>query len=100
MSWAFVFALAATAYGFKVLGLILVGDRTMPPLLDRCLALIPAALIAAIVVKDTFSVGQHLQLDARAVGVGAAAIAAWRRAPLILVIVIGATVTAAVRAAS
>ena len=100
MSWAFVFALAATAYGFKVLGLILVGDRTMPPLLDRCLALIPAALIAAIVVKDTFSVGQHLQLDARAVGVGAAAIAAWRRAPLILVIVIGAAVTAAVRAAS
>ncbi len=98
MTWTFVFALAATAYGFKVLGLILVGDRTMPPLLDRCLALIPAALIAAIVVKDTFSVGQHLQLDARAVGVGAAAIAAWRKAPLILVIVIGAAVTAAVRA--
>ena len=98
MSWAFVFALAATAYGFKVLGLVLVGDRTMPPLLDRCLGLIPAALIAAIVVKDTFSVGQHLQLDARAVGVGAAAIAAWRKAPLILVIVIGAAVTAAVRA--
>jgi branched-subunit amino acid transport protein len=98
MSWAFVFALAATAYGFKVLGLVLVGDRTLPPLLDRCLALIPAALIAAIVVKDTFSIGQHLQLDARAVGVGAAAIAAWRKAPLILVIVIGAVVTAAVRA--
>ncbi len=98
MSWWFVFALAATAYGFKVLGLVLVGDRKMPPLLDRCLALIPAALIAAIVVKDTFSVGQHLQLDARAAGVGAAAIAAWRRAPLILVIVIGAAVTAVVRA--
>ncbi len=98
MSWAFVFSLAATAYGFKVLGLVLVGDRTLPPLLDRCLALIPAALIAAIVVKDTFSIGQHLQLDARAVGVGAAAIAAWRKAPLILVIVIGAVVTAAVRA--
>jgi branched-subunit amino acid transport protein len=98
MSWWFVFALAATAYGFKVLGLVLVGDRTMPPVLDRCLALIPAALIAAIVVKDTFSVGQHLQLDARAAGVGAAVIAAWRRAPLIAVIVIGAAVTAAVRA--
>jgi len=98
MSWAFVFALAATAYGFKVLGLVLVGDRTLPPVLDRCLALIPAALIAAIVVKDTFSVGQHLQLDARAVGVGAAVVAAWRKAPLIAVIVIGATVTAVARA--
>jgi len=98
MSWGFVFALAATAYGFKVLGLVLVGDRTLPPVLERCLALIPAALIAAIIVKDTFSIGQHLQLDARAAGVGAGVIAAWRKAPLIAVIVIGAAVTAAVRA--
>jgi branched-subunit amino acid transport protein len=100
VSWAFVFLLAATAYGFKVLGLVLVGDRALPPMLDRCLSLIPAALIAAIVVKDTFSVGQHLQVDARAAGVGAAVIAAWRKAPLILVIVIGAVVTAGVRAVS
>ena len=68
MSWGFVFALGVTAFAFKVLGLVLVGDREMPPVLDRCLVLIPAALIAAIVVKDTFSIGQHLQLDARAVG--------------------------------
>ncbi|MDP2291122.1 MAG: AzlD domain-containing protein [Actinomycetota bacterium] len=98
MSWGFVLALAATSYGFKALGLVLVGDRTLPPVLDRCLALIPAALIAAIIVNDTFAVGKHLQLDARAAGVGAAVIAAWRRAPLIAVIVIGAAVTAAVRA--
>lgn len=97
MTWTFVFALAATAYGFKVLGLVLVGDRRLPPTLDRCLALIPAALIAAIVVKDTFSIGQQLQLDARAAGVAAAAIAAWRKAPLIAVIIIGAAVTAALR---
>ena len=100
MTWTFVIALAATAYGFKVLGLVLVGDRQLPPILDRCLALIPAALIAAIVVKDTFSIGQQLQLDARVAGVAAAAIAAWRKAPLIAVIVIGAAVTAALRAAS
>jgi branched-subunit amino acid transport protein len=98
MSWTFVIVLACTAYAFKVLGLVIIGDRQLPPMLDRCLALIPAALIAAIVVKDTFSVGQHLQIDARAAGVGAAVIAAWRKAPLIAVIVIGAAVTAAVRA--
>ena len=98
MSWAFIFILAATAYGFKVLGLVLVGDRELPPMLDRCLALIPAALIAALVVKDTLSVGQHLQIDARVAGVGAAVIAAWRKAPLIAVILIGAAVTAAIRA--
>ena len=98
MSWTFVFALALTAYSFRVLGLVLIGDRVLPPMLDRCLELIPAALIAALVVKDTFSVGQNLQIDARVAGVAAAVIAAWRKAPLIAVIVIGAAVTAALRA--
>ena len=98
MSWTFVFALAVTAYAFRVLGLVLIGDRLLPPILDRCVELIPAALIAALVVKDTFSVGQQLQIDARVAGVAAAVIAAWRKAPLIAVIVIGAAVTAALRA--
>ena len=97
MSWTFVFLLAGTAYAFKVLGLVLVGDRTLPPVVDRCLALIPAALIAAIVMLNTFADGQHLQVDARAAGVGAAVVAAWRKAPLIVVIVIGAAVTALAR---
>jgi branched chain amino acid efflux pump len=98
MTWTLILVLAAGAYFFKVLGLVVIGDRTLPPVLDRCLGLIPAALIAALVVKDTFSVGQQLQIDARAAGVGVAAILAWRKAPLIVVIIVGAGVTAAVRA--
>ena len=97
MSWALVIGLAATAYAFKVFGLVVVGDRTLPPRLARCLDRIPAALVAAIVMKDTFSSGQHLVLDARVAGVAAAVAAAWRRAPLIVVIVVGVAVTAAVR---
>ena len=100
MTWTLILLLAAGAYSFKVLGLVIIGDRPLPAVLERCLNLIPAALIAALIVKDTFSVGQHLQIDARAAGVGAAVVAAWRRAPLIVVIVIGAAVTAAVRAAN
>ena len=98
MSWTFVLVLAAGAYALKALGLVLFGGRHLPPTLDRCLALIPAALIAALVVKDTFSIGQDLQLDARAAGLAAAVVAAWRQLPLIAVIVLGAGVTAAVRA--
>ena len=97
MTWTLVFLLAGGSYFFKVLGLVVIGDRPLPPVLERCLALIPAALFPALIFKDTFSIGQHLQLDARAAGVGAAVIAAWRRVPLILVIVIGAVVTAVVR---
>lgn len=100
MSWWLVIALAAGAYACKVLGLVVFGGRVLPPRVDRCLALIPAALIAALVVKDTFTIGQHIQLDARAAGVAAAVLAAWRRLPLIAVIVIGATVTAVLRLAT
>jgi len=99
VTWWLVLTLAAGAYACKVLGLVVFGGRTVPPRLDRCLALIPAALLAALVVKDTFSAGQHLQLDARALGVAAAVIAAWRRLPLVVVILVGATVTALVRLA-
>ena len=98
MTWTLVFGLAAGAYTFKVLGLVVIGDRCLPAALERCLALIPAALIAALIVKDTFSVGHHLAVDARAAGVGVAVVAAWRNAPVILVIVLGAATTAMLRA--
>ena len=70
-----------------------------PPSAQRAIGepLIPAAMIAALVVNDTFAAGKDLVLDARAAGVAAAALAAGRRAPLIVVVVIGAAVTAAVR---
>jgi branched-subunit amino acid transport protein len=97
MSWTYVLVLAATAFGFKALGLVVLGSRQIPAVVARCLALIPAALISAIVMKDTFSNGQHLQIDARLAGMSAAAVLAWRRVPLIVVIVVGAGVTALVR---
>ena len=98
MTWTLVLVLAAVAYAFKVTGLVVLGGRRLPAVVDRCLALIPAALVAALVVKDTFASGQSLVVDARVAGVGVAAVLAWRRVPLIAVIVAGAAVTAGVRA--
>ena len=98
MTWTFIVLLALGAYGFKVLGLVIIGDRRLPTALERSLALIPVALMPALIVSATFSVGHHLQIDARAAGVGAAVIAAWRKVPMVLVIVIGVAVTALVRA--
>jgi branched-subunit amino acid transport protein len=100
VSWTLVLALAAGAYACKVLGLVVLGGRPMPPVAQRCLLLIPAALLPALVVQDTFGLGRMLVVDERAVGVGVAAVAAWRRAPLIVVIVLGAAVTALLRRAS
>lgn len=97
MTWTLIILLAVGAYAFKVTGLIILGGRSLPPVFERCLGLIPAAIITALVMKDTFTVGQDLILDARALGIAVAVIAAWKRAPLIVVIVLGAAVTALVR---
>lgn len=97
MTWTLVLLLALGAYAFKFTGLVVIGSRTLPPVVERCLALIPAAVISALIVKDTLTQGQDIVIDARAAGIAVAIIAAWRRAPLIAVIVLGAAVTAAVR---
>jgi branched-subunit amino acid transport protein len=97
MSWAAVAVLAAFAYGFKFLGLAVLGSRPLPEPLSRCLVLLPAALLPALVVVNTLSTGRSIVLDARLPGVAAAGVAVWRKAPFPLVIVIGAAVTALVR---
>jgi branched-subunit amino acid transport protein len=97
MTWTLVILLTLGAYAFKVTGLVFLGGRSLPPKFERCLALIPAAVVTALVMKDTFTTGQDLVLDARALGIAVAGIAAWRKAPLIVVIVLGAAVTALVR---
>ena len=97
MTWTLIILLTLGAYAFKVTGLVILGGRTLPPIFERCLALIPAAVVTALVMKDTFTQGQELVLDARALGITVAGIAAWRKAPLIVVIVLGAAVTALVR---
>ena len=97
MSWLTLLVIAGGAYGFKALGLVVLGGRTLPRRLQACVDLLPAALLPALVVVNTFVTGRHLVLDARAAGVAAAALAAWRRAPLPVVILLGAFVTALVR---
>ena len=98
MSWWFIVALAAGCYAFKVLGLVIIGDRRMPPVVIRCLALIPPAMISALVALNTFSVGQHLVIDARAAGLGVALVAVLLRAPVLVVVVLAAATAALVRA--
>ncbi len=97
MSWALIIALAVGAYAFKFTGLVVLGGRSLPASFERCLALIPAAVISALIVIDTLTRGREIVLDARAVGILVAIVAAWRRLPLIAVIVLGATTTALLR---
>lgn len=95
--WGLIVLLSVVAFGLKVLGFVVVGGRRLPAMLERCLALIPASLLAALVAKDTFTSAQSLVLDARAAGLIVAVIAVWRRAPFIVVVVAAMAATALVR---
>lgn len=97
MTWTLVFALSAAAYGLKLLGAVIVGQRTMPPVVERCLLLIPAALLAGLIAKDTFTVGQSIGVDARAAGLVVAAVATWKKLPFAVIIVLGVGTTAVLR---
>ena len=98
MSWTALLALAAGAYAFKVLGLVVLGPRATGGAALRLTALLPAALLPALVAVQTFADGRSLVLDARVAGVAVGAVAVWRKAPFVLVVVLAAATTALCRA--
>jgi len=62
----------------------------------RLVGLVPVALLAALVVVEAVANGSSYDLDwPRLAGFGVGAVAVWRRAPF-LVVVVAAAVTAAV----
>jgi len=98
MSWWALLGLAAAAYGLKAVGLVVLGPRAVEGPALRLTALLPAALLPALVVVNTFAGDRRLVLDARAVGLAVAVLATWRRAPFVVVVGLAAGATALVRA--
>jgi hypothetical protein len=98
MSWAAVIVLGAGAYVFKAVGLVALGRRAVDGRVVALAALLPAALLAALVMVNTFAGDRRLVLDARAVGLAVAVVATWRRAPFLVTVVAAAVATAGVRA--
>jgi hypothetical protein len=60
--------------------------------------LLAPALLAALIATNTLGSGRALVIDARLAGLAAAAVALALRAPVLLVVVIAAAVTAILRA--
>ena len=89
--------LSIGTYGLKAAGPLLLGGRRLPARLDTVSQLLPAALLAALVVVSTVADGRNITVDARLLGVVAAGIALWRRAPFVVVVIVAVAVTAAVR---
>ena len=95
--WVTIAALALATAVLKIAGPLLLGGRSLHANAFAVLELLASALLAALVVVETFANGRHLTIDARVAGVVFAAILLWRRAPMTVVVIGAAAATALVR---
>jgi hypothetical protein len=95
--WAAVLVAAAGCYLLKLAGLSVPEHVLERPAVRRAAALLPVAMLAALVVVQTFSSGQRLVVDARVVGVAVALLAVLLRAPFIVVVAAATVATALTR---
>jgi len=96
-AWAAVLLVGAGTFVLKAVGPVAVAGRRVPARADRLLALLAPAILAALVVDETFATGRSLVVDARSAGAAAGVLAVLSRAPLWLVVVVGAVATAIAR---
>ncbi|MCK1798766.1 AzlD domain-containing protein [Streptomyces sp. XM4193] len=97
--WAAIGLTAVGCYLVKLLGLSVPAGALERPLVRRVAVLVPVALLSALTALQTFGTDSgSVVLDARAVGVGAAAVALVLRAPFLVVIAVAVLVTALARA--
>jgi branched-subunit amino acid transport protein len=101
MIWAAVLACAAGCYLLKLAGMSVPERALAHPLVRRTADLLPVVLLAALVAVQVLAGKRHgdvaLVVDARVVGLAAAAVALLLRAPFIVVVAVAAIAAALVR---
>jgi uncharacterized membrane protein len=95
--WTVLGVLSIGTYLLKSAGPLLLGNRTLPPLFERIINLLPPALLAALVVTAAVASKGRLVADARLVGLAAAIMALQRKAGFVTVVIVAALATAAAR---
>ncbi|MQA23953.1 MAG: AzlD domain-containing protein [Micromonosporaceae bacterium] len=99
MTLTAILLLAAGTYAFRLAGPLL-GDRIeLSEERQEWLRLPAIALLAALVATATLYSAAEFAGWARVIGVAVAALAAWRRAPFVVVVMAAAAVTALLRLA-
>jgi uncharacterized membrane protein len=98
--WLLVAAAVAGCYLLKLVGYLVPARVLDHPQVRRLVELVPVALLAALVVVEAIADGRHWQFDGpRLAGFAVAAIAVWRRAPFLVVVVLAAVTAALLRLA-
>jgi branched-subunit amino acid transport protein len=97
-TWLVVGLVGAGTIAIKAIGPVLLGGRPLPERLSSVIELLAPALLGALVAVQTFGNGKALAVDERVLGVAVAAIAIWRKAPLLVVVILATITTALARA--
>lgn len=98
-AWLVVAVVGAVTGAFKASGPVPLGRRELAPRALALVSLLAPALLAALVVTLTFGGDRELTVDARGLGVGVAALAYLRGAPVLAGMALAALVTALARLA-
>jgi branched-subunit amino acid transport protein len=97
--WVAVVASGIGCYLLKLAGLSVPPRLLERPLVERIADLIPVALLSALIAVQVLARGHELVIDARALGLAAAAVLLLVRAPFLVVVFGAALVAALVRLA-
>jgi uncharacterized membrane protein len=95
--WLVVALVGAGTVVIKGAGPVLLGGRPLPTRVNSVIELLAPAVLGALVAVQTFGAGQGLVVDERVIGMAAAGVALWRKAPLLLVVAVAAAATALAR---
>lgn len=97
--WILIAVLALGTAILKASGPVSLAGRPISARVRRVITLLPASVLAGLLLSETFTTSHPHQftIDARAAGLMAAGAALLLRAPLVLVLIIAAAVTALVR---
>lgn len=98
MIWLAVLATAALCYALKVAGWFVPARLLEHDRVRALVAVLPVALLAALVVVQVFADRRALTVDARAAGLAAGAVALALRAPFLVVVLVAAATAAVLRA--
>jgi hypothetical protein len=96
--WTTVLIASGVCLALKLAGAFVPRKALDKPVIGRVMGLVTVALLAGLFATQTAATGQALHLDARIVAVAVAAIALWRKAPFIVVVILAAVVAAGLRA--
>jgi hypothetical protein len=98
IGWAAVLGAGVACFAIKLAGHLAPRRWLERPEIARLAGLVTAGLLAALVTVQTVASGTSLALDARVPALGVAAVALWRRAPFLVVVLLAAGTAALWRA--